>query len=142
RSYRVQIPGPPPTSSHRKLIGEAAACRAGHGEFDSHPVLHRGRGRLVRHRSRVPALLRDGRSIPPPAAIQFGEHGDVDPDGPGKPEPRKGGRSTRLLSASSGRRRSWWATGLEYQGSRKRSRSTRPPSANPFFTYYLTYSTE
>jgi hypothetical protein len=29
------------------------------GEFDSHPVLHRGCGRMVRHRSRVPALLRD-----------------------------------------------------------------------------------
>ena len=31
---------------------------------------------------------------------QFGEHGDVDPDRPGKPEPRKGGRSTRLFSAN------------------------------------------
>jgi hypothetical protein len=61
----------PPTSSHRKLIGEAAACRAAHGEFDSHPVLHRGCGRMVRHRSRVPALLRDGGSIPPPAAISL-----------------------------------------------------------------------
>jgi hypothetical protein len=54
------------------------------------------------------------------------------PTGRGKPEPRKGGRSTRLLSASNGRRRPWWATGLEYQGSRKRSRSIRPPSANLF----------
>jgi len=69
----------------------------------------------------------------------------VDPDRPGKPEPRKGGRSTRLFSASSGRRRPWWATGLEYQGPRKRSRSIRPPSANFFcfsLTYYLTYSAE
>jgi hypothetical protein len=125
-------PWSPANSSHRKLIGEAAACRAAHGEFDSHPVLHRGRGRMVRHRSRIPALLRDGGSIPLPAAIPFGDHGDVDPSRPGKPEPRKSGRSTRRLSASCGRCRPWWATGLEYQGPRKRSRSIRPPSANIF----------
>ena len=67
---------------------------------------------------------------------QFGEHGDVDPDRPGKPEPRKGGRSTRLFSASSGRRRPRWATGLEYQGPRKRSRSIRPPSAKLFLLFF------
>ena len=52
---------------------------------------------------------------------QFGEHRDGDPGRPGKPEPRpeprNGGRSTRLFSASSGRRRPRWATGQEYQGS-------------------------
>ena len=67
---------------------------------------------------------------------QLGEHGDVDPDRPGKPEPRKGGRSTRLFSASSGRRRPWWATGLEYQGPRKRSRSIPPPSANILSSFF------
>lgn len=99
-------------------------------------MLHRGRGRMVRHRSRVPALLRDGGSIPPPAAISLESKGDVDPDRPGKPEPRQGGRSTRLFSASSRRRRPWWATGLEYQGPRKPSRSIRPPSANLFSSFF------
>src|ERR1019366_949160 len=51
------------------------------GEFDSHPVLHRGRGRMVRHRSRVPALLRDGGSIPPPAAISLESTGMWIPTG-------------------------------------------------------------
>ena len=44
--------------------------------------------------------------------------------------PLQAGRSSRLFSVSPGRPRLWWATGLEYQGPRKRSRSIRPPSAN------------
>ena len=37
-------PWSPPTSSHRKLIGEAAACSAAHGEFDSHRCSTAGAG--------------------------------------------------------------------------------------------------
>jgi hypothetical protein len=54
------------TISHRKLIGEASACNAGHGQFDSDPVLQdtEGSGGMVCHQSRKLTLRKDGGSIP------------------------------------------------------------------------------